>query len=294
MTEIKLEQINPPRFFESASQKRLRWEIARFIEQLQNLPKPEDSSWKQKTRNTLNKAIKALNNGESMRGWYLLHEAECASVFLLDEQDGSLENCAIRVLNEGEKKLDDWRKKSVKDLIGEKIDHNNKSAETTGKVKKLNASDVYEAKRILTEHQDNLHIKMDRAHFQLETLGIAALLVIPIWIILSFFLGQNTLLLMSAVFFGALGGTASGLISVNRRSTKDKIPDQLLNSWSVIIKPIFGAISALVVTMFLLSGLLQLGNLTDYLVYAFSFVAGFSERFFLRLVEKSSNENNQE
>jgi len=71
-------------------------------------------------------------------------------------------------------------------------------------------------------------------------------------------------------------------ITLNARA---QIPDQLLNSWLTISRPLFGAMSALAISVFLLSGLIQFGDLTQNLILAISFVAGFSERFLLRAVE---------
>jgi hypothetical protein len=57
--------------FESSSKKRIKWEIARFEEWLDNLAKQEDSPLIEKIEKTLNKAKEASSGGDPMLGWYL-------------------------------------------------------------------------------------------------------------------------------------------------------------------------------------------------------------------------------
>jgi hypothetical protein len=44
----------------------------------------------------------------------------------------------------------------------------------------------------------------------------------------------------------------------------------------------------LAISVFLLSGLIQLGTLTEYLILAISFASGFSERLLVKAVESTS------
>ena len=111
--------------------------------------------------------------------------------------------------------------------------------------KSLKANQVYAARKVLLEHHGNTYIKLDRMHSQLEMLGLISIVLIPLIIgSMAWLFGQNILLLGAIAFFGAAGGTVSGIQFVARASTKDKIPDQLRSSWSILIRPLIGGISA--------------------------------------------------
>jgi hypothetical protein len=196
--------------------------------------------------------------------------------------DGRFRNQAQQIRVESLKKLDGWRKDTVTSYLCGK----------DGKlkdVKSLKPNDVHEASKILNQRHSNMYIKLSRAKDQLVTLAVTVAILVPVCIgILSLFFGQSWVLLTSAVLFGAIGAASSGIISVDSHSTKMGIPDQLLGSWTILSKPIYGAVAGLAISMFLQSGIVQLGTLSNYLIWAFSFIAGFSERLFLGLIEKSS------
>lgn len=86
--------------------------------------------------------------------------------------------------------------------------------------------------------------------------------------------------LLSVAIFGALGGTFSAMLALAKGSTGD-VPERLLNSWLTLAKPIVGAVAAIAVFVFLLGGIIQALNITNYLIFAFAFISGFSERIIL-------------
>jgi hypothetical protein len=55
--------------------------------------------------------------------------------------------------------------------------------------------------------------------------------------------------------------------------------------WLTITRPIIGAISALALSLLLLSGLVQVGELTHSLILAMSFAVGFLERLLIKTIE---------
>jgi len=225
-------------------------------------------------------AKQALHLCEIELGWGYFHQAELLSLYLLDDKN-LLRDRAQTTLDEAEEKLSYWRKKTVQSLLGKDGDLK----------EEFDANDVYTALKILQEHHTNTYIKLSTALFQLKILGPTAvvLIVLSPWILtnLSGLVEiSNAFLLLSVILFGAMGGTVSGIITIARRSIMGKIPDQLLSSWLTISKPIFGAMSALAISVFLLSGLIQSGDLTYSSILALSFAAGFSERLLLSAVEK--------
>jgi hypothetical protein len=102
---------------------------------------------------------------------------------------------------------------------------------------------------------------------------------------------NNANLIWGILLFGLLGGAISAVISVAKASTKSKIPEQISSFLITTMRVFLGAGSALVISIFLASGLwdkifaFQLEIDSNYIYYAIAFVAGFSERLVLKAVE---------
>lgn len=95
---------------------------------------------------------------------------------------------------------------------------------------------------------------------------------------------MSFLLAVSIAFFGASGGFLSGLMYIRGSTTNlSKYRESLIRTQ---LKPIVGAFAALLIYVFIsykiISGI-DLGNLGAILLAAF--ISGFSERFFLRLID---------
>jgi hypothetical protein len=229
----------------------------------------------------IEKAKHALRLCEIDLGWAFLNQAMLFSTYLLNNRDGSLNARAQATLNEAETKLRSWRKSTVQDLLGK-----------NGVLKKhFSYNDLFIARKILTERHDNMHRSRVIALFQLKMLTIFAFVLLPCCVFALLITGllelSNLPLLASIILFGALGGTISSMTTVYKGSSERTIPDKILDSWTNISRPIFGAMAALAVSVFFYAGLINLGELTNYVVLAASFLAGLSERFFLSSVGKS-------
>ena len=282
-------------FLESASHQRLSSELdpfRKYLETRKNLKGSldhEEEKWAAHVEGSLDDGETAMNNHKDHLAWNHFHEAVCASAYLLDEEDGSLENLAKITLSESKKKLDSWRREAVIKLLcdekGElkKVDlpkktnpagKQNLTNKNDGKKEPtaespdaspaekdpLRKNDVYEALKILTQEFGNSYVKMNIAHKQLEMLIILAIFFVPITVVMVALLPTqpetgNPFFLTTIALFGAIGGIASGMGTISKDSIRGKIPDQLLSSWSTMCKPIFGAISALGVSLFLFAGL---------------------------------------
>ncbi len=108
---------------------------------------------------------------------------------------------------------------------------------------------------------------------------------------------NQQLFLVSVACFGALGAIASGIITISKDSLTGDIPKRLLSTSVMVVKPIFGALIGLVIYVFLISGLLQTLTgtpITNPLVFAVCFTAGFSEKFFLGAIEKADHDKTKQ
>ena len=96
---------------------------------------------------------------------------------------------------------------------------------------------------------------------------------------------NNIPLLYSVFLFGIMGAAISSMLSIAGRSVGTRIPQQLLAEIFTLARPVIGGVAALAIFAFLVSGLLQVGEIMPGLVLALSFAAGFSERLVMSAVE---------
>jgi ADP-ribose pyrophosphatase YjhB (NUDIX family) len=237
---------------------------------------------------------KALSLGEIEIGWRYLFQAELEQTAIVTDEpttittdnNKSLQRTALATLNEAEKKLKSWRLETIQAYLGK-----------NGKLKEgITPGDVYRARKIMQEHFTNMYIKVHTAGFQLGILALIALaLVFPVVILLPLLSPEvslnNTGLIFAIAMFGALGGCFSGIFSISRQSGGGKIPDQILQSWVTIARPVVGVVAALAMSGFLLSGIIQLGALSVPLVLAVSFAVGFSERLLINALELKTGQS---
>jgi hypothetical protein len=118
---------------------------------------------------------------------------------------------------------------------------------------------------------------------------ISTLLILVLFGFFNFYVGLNNIaFVISICLFGALGGSISGIISFSKISIKqgEELPVLVLSAWLTVIRPLVGAVSALVLFTFVLSGLVDLGAISPYSILAISFAAGFSERLIVGAAKK--------
>jgi 8-oxo-dGTP pyrophosphatase MutT (NUDIX family) len=275
--------------------------------------KEADFSWVSAADELLNNVQQALWDGDVDRGWQCFNAAQRMELFGLEKlKDGRLEAKAQAVLHEADAKLGSWRKETVLDILADP-----KEGELKLKCP-VTADEVYYASQILHEHHSNVYRRLDIIGRQFRILVIVAVLAAVGWGLLAPHLVEsvsrvdspetttlevqagtpetpapeipldNRALLASVALFGIMGASVSGLLSLARATTDTRIPNQLLSSWFTLTRPVIGAIAALAIHVFLLSGLLVFGEPTLRLVLAVSFAAGFSERLVVRAAESVS------
>ena len=238
--------------------------------------------WVDIAKLSLREAEKALENGDIERGWRLLNEAELLAIYGYDDE--RLKNAAKATLKEAESKLKDWRKEAVQEILKDDIIDCG-----------LEAEDLFVAREILKEDNNNMHLKNNLLQNQIVALTMIALicLIVTIFVLPSTpsdSILQNRWYLFIVAIFGALGGSISGVTSINKASKEEKVPEMVLNYWITVLRPVIGASSAIVVVLFLASGLMKIGdatNLSRELLLSVAFISGFSEKLLLKIVEKT-------
>ena len=229
--------------------------------------------------------------GDVDAGWRNLHGAKTCSLNLLEGNAIRIKNCATETLLESRVRLNSWQLEFVKNRL-------QKSDLPIDVKDPIDIHDLIAAKSILYSVKDEGFARLGRSAWQLYILIIVSLfslvflaLAVPnlsphLSVSLSLF--DDSLLPVVIMVIGALGGAAGGFWSVlSAFAVKDGISaEQALNSWLVAARPLIGAVFAFVATIFLLSGLLNLGTLTLELLLSSAFVAGFSEELVLSVIKK--------
>jgi 8-oxo-dGTP pyrophosphatase MutT (NUDIX family) len=262
------------------------------LELLISSTKRPDSPWVSTARSLLVEAGKALKEGNDELGWKCFLAAQRVELSGLSED--ALHVRAHSILNESNRKLGRWRKKSVVDLLAQKPAP---GAETVEPKAKVTVEEAYEAALILHEHYSNVQHRLRFHKRLLGALALIALIALAVWVgvVLRGFRFDvgDAKLLPSVMLFGIMGASFSGILSLSKGVSEARIPEQLANTWITLARQVVGVVSALVAYSFLSSGLLKIGGIAfdnPHLILAVSFAAGFSERLVVRAAETLSQQ----
>jgi hypothetical protein len=219
----------------------------------------------------------------------------------LYEKDG--EDLTIRakmILIESEKINSTWRKAEIKTLLGEDAKH----LSTIKKDNLLKAVTIKNDYYLTRNHKIELH----RVNANILTLAMTLILAsIPILSHFWHITDQKTLddisfpkSLLASAIFGALGaGFSYGKTLFSYNPELNKIPDQLLSMTVTVFRFIVGASSGIIILLFFksdfLNGLFSSAILKAPITYmVFSFGAGFSERWVVKMIGLVTKEKEKE
>lgn len=256
--------------------------------------------WDQTSRRLLDTAKQAYREHDAELGWRCLKAADRFSFYGMGAEE--LKNEARVILAEAsdlDKGLTTWRKKSIAELL----------ADPTGKLKEpLMPRDVVRAKRTLDEHQDNVYHKLAILKSRLRLLTFISLIAIGLWlarpplspVVKSVAAASNVAevvndplstrwLWFAVILSGVLGAVFSGFSSsIATDQKKTRIPSELSTSTLTFARLSMAMVSAIVISIFLLSGILNLPRPSLELLLAVAFVSGFSDRLLLRAIDSLS------
>jgi 8-oxo-dGTP pyrophosphatase MutT (NUDIX family) len=290
------------KLFRSMSLERLGHSIRTFEPELEFLIQQQQDkpSWVDCSRGLLKTAKAALADRNPELGWRCLKAAERFSFYGMEADE--LEIAARLIQTEAtddEKGVLKWRRKAFEDLLVEKGSGNLK--------KPVKVTDVVRAKRILDDHQDNVYHKLAILRSRLRPLSIISGVTLAVWLILvplspcvtSVFTAAGpdaTCLPPRQLWFaimlaGVLGAIVSGFSSsIGRDQKKSRIPEEVSASMITFARFSLAMVSAVAVSIFLLSGILNLSKPPPSfeLLLAAGFVSGFSERLLMRAIETLS------
>lgn len=241
----------------------------------------------------------ALDNNDSELGWHCFKAATRFHLYGLEEEELVFRARAIlrEACDEG-KAISVWRKIAIVDLLADKEGRLNAN---------VTPAQVAQAAQLLDEHMDNMHQKLTITRTSLITLSAIGTIILAFWIILSPPAGKLAITAakvtingnsfwFSIILAGIVGALVSGFTSLIRTDHKARIPIELAASTITYARIVLAALSALAISLFLGSGLINLGELHYELALVLAFIAGFSERFLVWAIEaviKPENEANQ-
>jgi hypothetical protein len=132
---------------------------------------------------------------------------------------------------------------------------------------------------------------MIRIKRELVILAIVALITVIVWIIIAPQLHETNMytriFIFAVVLSGIMGASVSGILTVARGGAEARIPEQLIGFWILLVKLVVGAVSALALYAFQISGYLDIAKTPEQIIVV-CFAAGFSERLVTSAVESVS------
>lgn len=267
-------------------------------------------AWGESARRCLDRAEDALENNRLEEGWGCLMRARRLAVAGFD--DSELEARIASVRNETAEKLHGWRKATAQELLsglrrpppsadegsgGRPPREGQGEAPSPPEIpRERRIANLQEALSIRDEHFQNVYRKLDIRKSQILYLGVfvASVLLAILYIgirqvtPLGPALGDMVRLAMLA---GLLGGGLSAALTLTRGPARRRIPEQLRSEPVQLTRPIFGAAAATAVYALIRAGAVtfEWGD-GDWVVFVVGFLAGFSERWFLNLVESAGGD----
>jgi 8-oxo-dGTP diphosphatase len=266
--------------FRRRAMKRLRAEIDVYQEEL-------NCRGGAKGPGLLDQARQAADNGDIDRGWRFLQAAR--RVNLPATGSPELVAAAVSIREEAAKKLGSWRKEAVETLLPKGTSS-------------LTLGDVYEAAWLRDEHSNNQAYKdgLGRSSaMRLAVLLFMALLSL-FWSARGGYLEAaikpltpdvfNFKALVGVAVVGFLGAVVSAITDVAKPGAPTRIPELVSTLRITILRLLMGPASAIFlyfVTQTELAQHIFASAVTKggYIILVISFVAGFSERLVLRVVE---------
>jgi ADP-ribose pyrophosphatase YjhB (NUDIX family)/uncharacterized membrane protein YqjE len=234
-----------------------------------------------------------LKRGALDSAWKAVHAARRMMVYGLSHEE--LEN-ERKILLEETDKLNEWRKKSIRNILGQ----------DSKEEKKVTASDLARALEMRDDHYNNNYYKnrITRETFNLLLIILFALIAV---ILITFAFvdiqqlvevveeGTRTVqtlpMLWCVIIFGFLGGCISSLLHIRDASKTTRIPELVNDNYITFTRVFIGGATALVLYFFLESGFsdlfiegITLRPDSAYTILIISFASGFSERLLLRAI----------
>jgi 8-oxo-dGTP diphosphatase len=240
-----------------------------------------DLEWANPVIGLLSLSAHAAAEGRLDAGWRYLHGAEELAVYGLDGV--SLRARLESLKHEAEAgKFGSWKTKAILSLV-EKAEAG-LARSSACRLEEVRAQTA-EAFFLRNEAFNNTYQRAGLVRTQLTLLYLAGAVALGLLLWVNPFSGpelRSWRIPVSVALFGALGAACSAILSLARTPTTQRIPEQIVNSWVTILRPVFGAMVALAAFALLQGEVISLGAITSFKVLAVAFAAGFSDQLVTR------------
>lgn len=310
-------------------------------EPMQTVPEAS-TTWGALAYHHVRQAQVALEDRDEAAFWHEFYAARRMELFGLDDlgdeylemqaRSIALEAAGLSARN-GLLRLDTPRKEAIENILGAFDDYRETAATPEAeRAGGLTASQVGAAMHVLHEFyvDQRLTGRVLKLHLQsfIVIMSLSAITFIAAFLSIPLGTGQGVLdriallqsplsglvglatlaqliVLVLIVVLGIMGASVSGILSLSRELQRSRIPEQAGTVWFAVARLATGGVAALMVFLFLMSGLISLGGdpasgfltlnlgaeLSVALVFSLSFVAGFSERLLVRVVKSVSGDD---
>lgn len=235
----------------------------------------------------LERAVQEAVRGARYSAWDCIHQFDDEMLEALSAEE--LQASWFSLREEVKEKLSGWRRKAADELVASIPD---------GKPVLLPVA--REVQRHLMTVAQNQQYKIVAFEAALSPWTWAMLFFVAVVFALSAhgsFASESLLsrqwanALAIGVFAGGLGGLLSVAFSLGRIDLAAKIPAMRMSQAVTSMRPVLGAVVAIPVVFFVESDYVKIeGFVRPLSTFAFCFVAGFSERWFLGLMERFESE----
>jgi hypothetical protein len=295
----------------SARRERLLAALSAF-EQEKFIQSTDPEPYRQLVEDAMKSAQRSLTDGRLHAGWGSLASARRLELLTLSGE--ALRVRAVALSLEASRKLGGWRKEAAAALLpaADELKETIRTAfhaETA-----LSSSSLDEEKAARLSGEDEalraaawvvaylIDGAADNGYFKQAVASEAVLMLVRLLAILAIVAvltltptelfpplpasSTSLRLLPFVAIFGAMGACLSGLRSLLGPS-KGGVPETLLSSFSTAIRPLIGAVSAVVVFFAEAGGVLNVAKESVASILTLSFIAGFSEALVVRVLGDS-------
>jgi 8-oxo-dGTP pyrophosphatase MutT (NUDIX family) len=234
--------------------------------------------WARRARVLLRAAQDFLRRGMIDEGWQALQTARRLEISVMNDDERAAHATGLRA--EADAKLVEWRRKTVNEDLKQTVP---------------SYAALRHAQHIVDEHAQNGYRRLTIAADHLSSMAVIIGLLLVSLLYLSAVVAipianaevDSFELTVYVLIFGMLGGAVSAMLPRDRGGARTRIPEQLSAATFSKLRPVIGGASAVVLYVFVNSGLFVSGiELTQGMVLLFAFAAGFSERLIVRAIAR--------
>jgi hypothetical protein len=296
-----------PFSIDAVRKERLLREIMALRNEVNNFTREKDFPGKEESLKKLDQATELAGQSKFEESWGNFLDAEQILVMAMDDTQRQIR--ANLLLIESKKLKSAWRQDQIKFLLG---------ILCSERLRPVSKDELFKAIAVRNDYYITRSHKMSLHTVSANILTLALVLILggilalfSIWDVTNFFkteansltgieTGNLSKAMIISGMFGALGAGfsfAKSLFSYNVEASK--IPDQLLSMTVIALRFVIGASAAIIILLLFSSGFLKgvfdvkiLESPVTYIV--FSFVAGFSERWVVKMLGLVTKEKEKE